>query len=119
MRAGRVPVVISDHWVPPMGVPWNDFIIRIDEKDIASIPQRLESLEGQAREMGQNARKQWEMNFSESRIFDWMIEQIAEMRISVNGVNSGLWKWKLRKMLHRRNIRYVTLPWLKKKYLAP
>src|SRR5438309_4407785 len=28
MRMGRVPVILSDDWLPPLGPRWNDFAIR-------------------------------------------------------------------------------------------
>jgi hypothetical protein len=114
MRAGRVPVVISDQWMPPSGIPWDEFIVRIREKELETIPEHLESLEGRARDMGRLARQQWELNFSESRIFNWMVEQIAEMgRVDYRAFQ----RWKARKLLAWRNLRRVTLPILKRRAL--
>jgi len=114
MRAGRVPVVISDHWIPPLRVPWEEFIVCIPEKEIAGIPRRLESLAERAREMGHRARQQWEMNFSENRVFNWLVDQVVEM----GRVDAGAFrKWKARRLTDWRNLRRVTLPILKQKTL--
>ncbi len=112
-RSGRVPVVISDHWVPPSGIPWEQFIVQIDENDIESIPDRLETLKKHAYEMGHEARIHWEKNFSSTQIFNWIINQISEMYESVE---DRFYWWKTKKMMDMRNMRFVTLPMIKYKF---
>src|SRR5205823_9816563 len=48
MRMGRVPVILADGWVPPIGPRWDDFSIRVHERDFAMVPQLLEEREGKA-----------------------------------------------------------------------
>jgi hypothetical protein len=119
MRAGRAPVVISDTWVPPAGVPWEEFSVRIAEREIGQIPARLEALEEHAPAMGARAREVWDQHFSEMRIFDWLIEQIAAMQQAraAMQVDGRFRAWRMRKMVDRRNLRQVTLPWLKRSLL--
>lgn len=78
MKLGRVPVIISDEWVPPEGPEWNKFSLRIAEKDISEIPQILEAQEIYSAEMGVIARKQWETWFSEEvrfhRVVEWCLD---------------------------------------------
>ena len=38
MRLGRVPVIISDEWVPPLGPSWLNCSIRISEKRVRELP---------------------------------------------------------------------------------
>jgi hypothetical protein len=45
MRAGRVPVVISDGWTPPSGIAWDDFAVFVRESDVRAIPELLRALE--------------------------------------------------------------------------
>lgn len=45
LQASRVPVVISDNWLPPPGIPWPDCTVRIRERHVRQIPQVLECLE--------------------------------------------------------------------------
>ena len=110
MRAGRVPVVISDAWVPPLGLPWEEFSIRIPEGEVDSIPAVLESREKDAVNMGLQALECWNRNFSESTVFNWLVDQICEMQISDSG---RFQNWKFFKLLAPRNIRSVTLPMVK------
>jgi hypothetical protein len=77
MKAGRVPVIISDQWVAPRGPAWESFSLRVKENDILSIPKLLEQYESQAESMGRGARKAWEEWFSKEtvfhRIIDWCL----------------------------------------------
>ncbi|MEM9213306.1 MAG: exostosin family protein [Cyanobacteria bacterium P01_F01_bin.150] len=73
MRSGRVPVIISDEWYPLIGIDWEEFSVRISEKDIHLIPDILESLEDKSEMMGQTAREIWEKKFSLEGGFDWII----------------------------------------------
>lgn len=60
MRLGRPPVILSDEWVPPHGLPWHDFAVRVEERRVADLPVLLGELEPWAAEMGENARLAWE-----------------------------------------------------------
>jgi hypothetical protein len=60
MRLGRAPVILSDEWVPPAGIPWGEFSIRLDESRIRELPAILSAFEPWAEEMGDNARSAWE-----------------------------------------------------------
>jgi hypothetical protein len=74
MRMGRVPVILSDEWVPPEGPSWEKFSLRVPEKDLAAIPRLLETLESSAVAMGQLARRQWEEWFSPEVAFHRVVE---------------------------------------------
>jgi len=78
MKTGRVPVILSDAWVPPQGPEWETFSVRMPESQIAQIPARLESLEPQAPAMGERARQAWEAWFSPEvsfhRIVEWCLD---------------------------------------------
>jgi hypothetical protein len=92
MRAGRVPVIISDEWREnKIAGNWKDFSIVIPEKDVDLIPSILEKLEPQSLEMGEKARLVWESNFSPSHGFHWIVEtclRIQQLRPSCEDVLS-------------------------------
>jgi hypothetical protein len=73
MQLGRVPVIISDSWVPTPGVNWEEFSIRVNEKDIPLLPGILNTRKHEAVEMGRKARLSWEQHFSP----EMSLEQIA------------------------------------------
>ena len=74
MRMARVPVILSDEWVEPIGPCWEQFSIRVREKDFARVPDLLEMREAEAPQMGRLARAQWEEWFSGQVCFHRVIE---------------------------------------------
>lgn len=80
MRMGRVPVVLSDDWLPPPGPAWETFTIRVREKAFAQLPRVLEEREVEAEAMGKLARAQWEDWFSEEAAFHRVVEWCLELK---------------------------------------
>jgi hypothetical protein len=113
MKAGRVPVIVSDQWVPPEGPAWENFSIRVRQKDIAQIPRILEEHEPGAEAMGKLARETWEEWFSREtcfhRIVEWCLRiKQNESRPIMDNVSSYL------QLLRPFFIRNVLLPDIKK-----
>lgn len=79
MMLGRVPVIISDEWVPPEGPDWTSFAIRVEEAEIASIPAVLIERLSDAGEMGCAARTAWLDWFSETSSFHRVIESCLRL----------------------------------------
>lgn len=80
MRMGRVPVILSDQWVPPVGPRWEQFSVQVRERDFASIPRILEEREPAAIEMGQVARTEWERWFAEDVLFHQLTELCLDIQ---------------------------------------
>lgn len=74
MKSGRVPVIISDAWLPPPFIDWKKCSIWIKEDEIHLIPQILGAKLGKAKEMGLKAREEWEKVFAESNMFHYTTE---------------------------------------------
>ncbi|MDJ1007097.1 MAG: exostosin family protein [Paracoccaceae bacterium] len=64
MAAGRCAVIISDDWVSPAPMAWEEFSIRVAEKDIPRIPEILAARRDRAADLGRAARRVWEQYFS-------------------------------------------------------
>lgn len=77
MSLGRVPVVISDHWQPPPGIPWDEICIRIREDDIAIIPALLNHVQGNAASMGRRARQVYDEYFAPGVFLDRLLTSLA------------------------------------------
>lgn len=60
LAAGRVPVIVSDDWVPSPADDWSTCSIRVAQKDVASIPGVLEEREADWPDMARAARTQFE-----------------------------------------------------------
>jgi hypothetical protein len=79
MSAGRVPVIISDLWVPPAGPDWNACAIFIPEKQIERIGEILEKQEDRFPAMAAAARREWEQWFAPDVLFHRMTEALSEI----------------------------------------
>lgn len=83
MKAGRVPVIISDEWREiEINGDWQEFSVRVPERDIQSIPALLETLEDRSIEMGKKALLAWEKNFSMTSGFHWLVETCLRIQKS-------------------------------------
>ncbi len=79
MRAGRVPVIVSDDWSRPIGPEWDSFALFVAEKDIDSIPQLLLGKEPIAKQFGDRARQEWEKWYAPDVIFNTTIDQMVDL----------------------------------------
>jgi hypothetical protein len=80
MKAGRVPVIISDQWVPPEGPAWETFSLRVRENQISGIPELLERYEPKAELMAHEARLAWEEWFSKETVFHRIVEWCLSLK---------------------------------------
>ena len=83
MKAGRVPVIIADEWVPPTGPSWAQFSLRVPEANLENVPQILEQLADRGPEMGLRASEAWKRWFSREQAFQTVVSlclQIQEAR---------------------------------------
>jgi hypothetical protein len=69
MMCGRAPVVISDDWVPTPGPRWDDFVIRVSERDICALPGLLRSRESDAAALGEAALMNWNSWFAPNAVY--------------------------------------------------
>jgi hypothetical protein len=79
MMLGRVPVIVSDEWVPPVGPEWNAFSVRVPEAEVDGIPALLESRAADAEEMGRAAREAWWDWFAEGASFHRTVEWCLDL----------------------------------------
>ena len=79
MSAGRVPVIVSDEWVPPVGPAWDDFSLTIPEHKVAEIPTIVASHEHRFPAMSCAARQAWEAWFAPDVLFHRMIENCRDI----------------------------------------
>jgi Exostosin family len=82
MQMGRVPVILSDEWVPPDGPCWDEFSIRIPEKEVLNLPQILEKREGEALRLGLKARQEWERWFAPEVVFNTVVDWCLDIKKS-------------------------------------
>ena len=71
------PVLVSDAYALTPGPAWEQFLIRVPERDIARLPAILEPRLDSAAERGRLAREAFDEFFSIDREFDRIIELAA------------------------------------------
>ena len=64
MQSGRVPVILSDHWVPPPWFDWKSCSLRVPERHVASLPEICLEALPRWESMAHQAQQQWERWFS-------------------------------------------------------
>jgi hypothetical protein len=79
MQLARVPVILSDDWVPPFGPAWPDFAIRIAESRVDEVLEVIASHEAHAAEMGAAARRAWEQWFAPDIVFYRALQAIESI----------------------------------------
>ena len=79
MAAGRVPVILSDAWVPPAGPDWKNCAVFIPEKKVENLGAVLAEHEESFPLMAQTARRDWEEWFAPETLFHRMTEYLKEI----------------------------------------
>lgn len=79
MQMARVPVIISDNWLPVAGLPWNECALFVPEAEIEAIPEILEAQRHRAFTMGLRARELWEQHFSPAQATPNLLKQAKNL----------------------------------------
>jgi hypothetical protein len=113
LAAGRVPVVISDDWVPPVGPDWDACALRVRERDVALVSDMLERRSADWREMSAAAYSAYTEFFSAEVGFHRLVGSLAEVQppqspheprthVAVRGlIAAGRESWRSRWTLRR------------------
>lgn len=80
LACGRVPVVVSDDWVAPQGIDWQTCSVRVPEREVSTIPDRLEALEPEWCGLSAAARSVYREWFADDVWFHRVVEHCRELR---------------------------------------
>ena len=89
MAAGRVPVILSDEWVPPAGPDWANCAVFSPEKRVEEVGAILEKHEEHFPRMAAAARREWEEWFAPEALFHRMTEALKEI-VETRGKPEGV-----------------------------
>jgi hypothetical protein len=104
MEMGRVPVILSDDWVPPPGPRWDEFSVRVPERFVGEISSILSMFSDRHEVMGRQARLAWEQWFAKPVCFHRLIELCADIQATPLHACSALRAWgTLLRPPHLRN----------------
>lgn len=79
LKAGRVPVLISDRFVLPARIDWSSCLVVVGEGELDRIPEAIAEAEPRWPQMAANARRIWEENFSLEKTLDYLAANIADL----------------------------------------
>jgi hypothetical protein len=80
LKAGRVPIIISDGYILPAGIDWDSCSIMIKEGQIGRIREVVKSNMDRWPAMSRNARAVWEANFADDKLLAYLGSNIQEIR---------------------------------------
>lgn len=80
MQSGRVPVILSDAWVPPAGIDWNAFSLRVSERDLARLPEICTATLPRWEAMAAEGRRVWLEWFSPAGLGKLVRTSIEDIR---------------------------------------
>ncbi len=88
MTLGIAPVLIADQYVPPDGPDWERLSIRVAEKDLPELEQRLRERLPEAVELGRRAREAWLQYFSPDKTMAYYADALLDCIRSGQGKGS-------------------------------
>ncbi|MGA9041170.1 MAG: exostosin family protein [Terriglobales bacterium] len=105
LRAGRVPIIISNQWVAPDGPDWSSCSLRVRERNISEIAEIVSDAEPRWSEMANAARRAWKDWFSDEVLFDRIgdaLTAITKERTTPESLVQRFpsileWDWRLRR----------------------
>lgn len=103
LAAGRVPVVISDDWVPPPGPDWPSMTVRVAERDIAKLPTLLEAREADWERLAARTSEAFNEHFAQESAWHNLVGGLEHLRAA--GVTGGFPAYTLtRQRLHAERV---------------
>jgi hypothetical protein len=107
LAAGRVPVIISDAWLPPADVDWDGCAVRIAESQVSSVTKILERLEPEWPAMAAAAQRVYAERFAQDRLWDYFTSALEGLltRYSTRSRwrDPSLWRVRARHLRGRLN----------------
>lgn len=82
LAAGRVPVVISDRWLPPPRVDWSSCSLRVAEQHVDAVPDVLRERLSDWESLAAQARAVYAEHFREDRLWDHIAESLSALPTS-------------------------------------
>jgi Exostosin family len=92
MRLGRVPVIISDQWQEPPGIPWRDCCVVVAEDKVSHIPYILGPLESRAHLMGRLAKRIYEENYAPNVFLDQLLTSLLKEYSACSFTIEEIWR---------------------------
>jgi hypothetical protein len=126
LMLGRVPVILSDEWVPPCGPDWKRFSLQLAESRIHELPQLVAANSDRWEAMATAARQAWQLHYGDDVLADtlldglerlfWRRTEFADLASlkrfwrSSDFLTNAQWNWRQRfaRLFRRSMARFVT-----------
>ena len=105
LAGGRVPVILSDEWVPPADIDWTSCAVRIAERETRAVPERLEALEVEWPTLSAAAARVYDECFAPDIWFHRAVEHCRELSttgLSRQWTTRAYWRAGARHLKARR-----------------
>jgi hypothetical protein len=117
MELGCVPVIVSDDWVPPSGPRWEDFSIRVPERNLHQLEAIIVEREADWEAMATLARQEWFHWFQEKNFLRQIVHRMIALRASDQKLRRQC-QASARGQLQSRRVRQIAVD-LKMRLLPP
>lgn len=91
LAAERVPVIVSDDWLPPPRVDWDRCAVRVAERDVHAIPRLLEQREADWPELVAGGRDATAEQLGRSRLWHHYATSLAALRHAARAQLAPWW----------------------------
>ncbi len=108
MRAGRVPVIIADQWVAPIGPDWPKFSIRLGQDAIGQVPDLLRQREADWEGMAAGAVAAYRQWFAPDVSFHHIVEQCRSIMDGGSRIDLHLLAARYRRLRLRKALGYIS-----------
>ena len=88
MALGRCPVIISDEFVKPQGLNWEEFALFYPENCVTKIDVFLRKHEEQFQQRGQKAKENWDRFFAGDALKQYYAKSLLELIASTPQTNA-------------------------------
>ena len=89
IAAGRVPVVISDEWLPPERIPWHTCSLRIPEVSAGDVVSILAAEEHRWPALMRGAQNVYETYLAAPVLWDYLVGTLEQVRAGPRGDPGG------------------------------
>jgi len=79
METGRVPVILSDRYVPPADPAWRACVLHIPESRLAALPSLLAEADRNWPELAARASTYWRENYADDRMARTLVRRITAL----------------------------------------
>lgn len=107
LKAGRVPVLISDRFVLPARIDWSTCLVVVKENELERIPEAVAQAMPRWPQMAAEARRVWEEHFSLEKTLDYLAANIEDLAHRPEKVTPAMQAHFMSRVAHRSLVHHL------------